>query len=125
MLYDEVICDFGNLYRAYRLAHRGKSEDPEVIAFDMDKSNRLHGLLRKLREKRWDDVFSYYRFTIRRPKVREMRHLDENEKKERLISLRSFLSFGNVNRRMLRWTGTIMDAKLNDTIMRRENDYAR
>lgn len=70
MLYDEVICDFGNLYRAYRLAHRGKSEDPEVIEFDMDKSNRLHGLLRKLKEKRWDEVFFYYRFTIRRPKVR-------------------------------------------------------
>lgn len=43
-VYNEIICDFGNIYKAYKLAHRGKSDDKEVIEFDKNKMYNLHNL---------------------------------------------------------------------------------
>ena len=47
-MYDEIICDFNNIYKAYKLAHRGKSDDREVIEFDKNKMYNLHKLQEKL-----------------------------------------------------------------------------
>ena len=53
-MYDEIICDFNNIYKAYKLAHRGKSDDKEVIEFDKNKMYNLHNLQEKLINREWD-----------------------------------------------------------------------
>lgn len=69
-LYCDVMCNFKNIYKAYKLAHRGKSEDSYVIEFDKRKMYNLKKLQSLLINKKWEEIFKYYRFTIRRPKER-------------------------------------------------------
>lgn len=69
-MYKEIMCDFNNLYKAYKLAHRGKSEDKEVIEFDKNKIYNLNKILEYLKKKEWDKIFIYYRFIIESPKRR-------------------------------------------------------
>ncbi|MBO4584244.1 MAG: RNA-directed DNA polymerase [Clostridia bacterium] len=69
-MYQEIMCDFGNIRDAYRLAHRGKSDAPEVVEFDKQRIYNLHKLRKKLIEKRWDEIFKYYSFTVTEPKQR-------------------------------------------------------
>ena len=69
-MYDEIICDFNNIYKAYKLAHRGKSDDREVIEFDKNKMYNLHKLQEKLINREWDEIFKYYRFVVTDPKKR-------------------------------------------------------
>jgi RNA-directed DNA polymerase len=69
-VYTDVICNFENLREAYRLAHRSKSECPEVIEFDRDILGNLLILKRQLINKEWDKIFEYYRFEITVPKKR-------------------------------------------------------
>lgn len=66
------MCDFGNILDAYRLAHRGKSEAPEVVEFDKNRIYNLRKLQKKLAEKRWSEIFEYYNFIVSRPKRRSI-----------------------------------------------------
>ena len=69
-MYKEIICNFNNIREAYQLAHRQKTNDSSVIEFDKDKIYNLHQLQKELEEKKWGDIFIYYRFTIYEPKTR-------------------------------------------------------
>ena len=69
-MYKEVLCNFDNIYKAYKIAHRGKSDDKEVIEFDKNKIYNLRKLQEKLLNKQWNEIFSYYRFIITDPKKR-------------------------------------------------------
>ncbi len=69
-MYQEVMCNFNNLYRAYKIAHRGKSDDKEVIEFDKNKMYNLNKLLKQLQNKEWKEIFKYYRFKLYSPKER-------------------------------------------------------
>lgn len=69
-MYKEIMCDFNNIYQAYKLAHRGKSEDKEVIEFDKNKMYNLNKILRLLEKKEWNKIFVYYRFILYDPKKR-------------------------------------------------------
>ena len=71
-MYQEIMCDFGNIRDAYRLAHRGKSDVPEVIEFDEHLAYNLHHLRKKLIAKKWDEIFRYYNFKIKEPKERSV-----------------------------------------------------
>ncbi len=69
-LYPQV-CDFTNLYYAYRAAARGKRGRPDVAAFDFD----LESNLLRLREELLDRTYrpgSYRHFTIFTPKRRKI-----------------------------------------------------
>lgn len=69
-MYQEVMCNFNNLYKAYKIAHRGKSDDKEVIEFDKNKMYNLNKLLKQLQNKEWKEIFKYYRFKLYSPKER-------------------------------------------------------
>lgn len=69
-MYKEILCNLNNLYEAYKLAHRGKSNVGEVIEFDLNKYYNLNKLLKKLEKKEWEKIFVYYRFNIYEPKER-------------------------------------------------------
>lgn len=69
-MYQEVMCNFNNLYKAYKIAHRGKSDDKEVIEFDKNKMYNLNKLLKQLQNKDWKEIFKYYRFKLYSPKER-------------------------------------------------------
>lgn len=69
-MYKEILCNFDNIYKAYKIAHRGKTDDKEVIEFDKDKIYNLKKLQEKLLNKQWDEIFTYYRFVITDPKKR-------------------------------------------------------
>lgn len=71
-MYKEIMCDFDKIYKAYKLAHRGKINAAEVIEFDKNKIYNLQRLRKKLISKSWDDIFEYYNFTIREPKERSV-----------------------------------------------------
>jgi retron-type reverse transcriptase len=65
------ICDFTNLYRAYRAAARGKRGRPDVAAFEFD----LESNLLRLREELLDRTYrpgSYRHFTVLTPKRRKI-----------------------------------------------------
>ena len=69
-MYKEIMCNFHNLYKAYKLAHAGKANDLEVIEFDKNKMHNLNKLLNQLKRKKWDEIFKYYRFKLTEPKER-------------------------------------------------------
>lgn len=69
-MYDEILCNFDNIREAYRLAHRGKTNSPDVIEFDKNKLYNLQYILNTMKKREWDKVFTYYRFTITQPKER-------------------------------------------------------
>lgn len=66
-MYKEVTA---HLYQAYKLAHRGKINNKEVIEFDKHKIENLRRLQKQIQNKEWDKIFTYYRFTITDPKIR-------------------------------------------------------
>ena len=69
-MYKEIMCNFDNLYKAYKIAHRGKSDDKEVIEFDKNKMYNLNKILKLLQAKKWGEIFKYYRFKLYLPKER-------------------------------------------------------
>lgn len=69
-MYQEIMCNFENIYDAYRLAHRGKANSPDVIEFDKHKLYNLNKILEYLQKKEWDKIFKYYRFKLYDPKER-------------------------------------------------------
>lgn len=69
-MYQEIMCNFENIYEAYRLAHRGKTNSPDVIEFDKNKLYNLNKILEYLQKKEWDKLFKYYRFKLYDPKER-------------------------------------------------------
>nr|DAJ55370.1 MAG TPA: hypothetical protein [Caudoviricetes sp.] len=69
-MYQEIMCNFENIYEAYRLAHRGKTNSPDVIEFDKHKLYNLNRILEYLQKKEWDKLFKYYRFKLYDPKER-------------------------------------------------------
>lgn len=69
-MYQEIMCNFENIYEAYRLAHRGKTNSPDVIEFDKNKLYNLNKILEYLQKKEWDKIFKYYRFKLYDPKER-------------------------------------------------------
>lgn len=66
----EILCDFNNLYRAYQLAHRGKTNTRSVVEFDQNKLYNIRKLADLMSKKEWAKVFKYYRFYIHEPKER-------------------------------------------------------
>ena len=69
-MYQEIMCNFENIYEAYRLAHRGKTNSPDVIEFDKNKLYNLNKILEYLQKKEWNKLFKYYRFKLYDPKER-------------------------------------------------------
>ena len=69
-MYKEILCNFENLYEAYYIAHRGKTNSQDVIEFDKNKLYNLNIILKQLENKEWDKIFRYYRFMIHYPKDR-------------------------------------------------------
>lgn len=69
-MYQEIMCNFENIYEAYRLAHRGKTNSPDVIEFDKHKLYNLNKILEYLQKKEWNKIFKYYRFKLYDPKDR-------------------------------------------------------
>lgn len=69
-MYQEIMCNFENIYEAYCLAHRGKTNSPDVIEFDKNKLYNLNKILEYLQKKEWDKLFKYYRFKLYDPKER-------------------------------------------------------
>lgn len=70
----EKIYSFRNLYRAYRLAARGKHCKEEVIEFELDLARNLWKLHAQLRKGTYR-VNGYHRFMIHDPKMREIQAL--------------------------------------------------
>ena len=70
----EKIYQFDNLYKAYRLAARGKRHKPDVIRFELNLSENLWRLHDEL-ESRHYCPSPYYHFTIHDPKTREIQAL--------------------------------------------------
>ena len=68
--YGQIICNFSNLLNAYHKAHCSKRNDKRVIEFDKHYIRNLHRILDLLKQKKWSEIFKYYRFTIHEPKVR-------------------------------------------------------
>ena len=67
----ERICDFGNLYQAYRVSRKGKRNTREVVEFELNAGANLAQLAEELRTETYR-LSGYYHFTIRDPKVREI-----------------------------------------------------
>lgn len=67
----EEMASYENLYRAWKLARRGKSADHEVQKFALEASARLWKLHDSL-EKRQYQPMGYYHFTVYEPKKREI-----------------------------------------------------
>jgi len=67
-LYAQV-CDFANLYAAYRAARRGKRSRADVAAFEFDMERHLLRLQSELREQRYRPG-PYHNFHIHEPKRR-------------------------------------------------------
>ena len=74
MTYFERICDFQNLYKAHKIARRGKRDTREVIEFEMNLSENLVRLSEELRNKTYK-MSGYYSFMIHDPKEREIHAL--------------------------------------------------
>jgi len=70
----EKIYRFENLYKAYRLAARGKRHKPDVIRFELNISENLWKLHDELESRSYHSS-PYYHFTIHDPKTREIEAL--------------------------------------------------
>lgn len=68
----EIMYDFDKLREAYRLARRCKASSKDVAEFDVNRMYNLRKLQEQLREKRWEEIFNYYRFYIHEPKLRQV-----------------------------------------------------
>lgn len=68
----EIMYDFDNIREAYRLARRCKANSKDVSEFDVNRVYNLRTLQKRLKEKRWDEIFNYYRFYICEPKLRKV-----------------------------------------------------
>ncbi len=65
----ERICDFENIYRAYRAARKGKRKFESVAAFEYNQEEELLKLRDELRERTWQPG-PYHSFYIHDPKQR-------------------------------------------------------
>ena len=65
------VCDFTNLYRAYRAAARGKRGRPDVAAFEFNLENEILSLHEKLVAQTYQPG-PYHSFHIREPKRRKI-----------------------------------------------------
>ena len=72
----EIMYDFDNIREAYRLARRCKANSEDVSNFDLNRIYNLRKLQKQLKEKRWDEIFNYYRFYISEPKIRKVDALE-------------------------------------------------
>lgn len=63
------ICDWDNLYEAYRKARKGKRSRPPAAAFEYHQEQNLVELVHDLRDKRYEPG-SYHSFYIHEPKRR-------------------------------------------------------
>lgn len=63
------LCDFGNLYEAWRKAAKGKRGSPAAANFEMNLADELIRLQQELVDESWKPG-SYYSFTLRDPKQR-------------------------------------------------------
>lgn len=68
----EIMYDFDNIREAYRLARRCKANSIDVSEFDLNRIYNRRKLQKQLREKRWEEIFNYYRFYISEPKIRKV-----------------------------------------------------
>ncbi|MBQ9512406.1 MAG: reverse transcriptase, partial [Lachnospiraceae bacterium] len=71
--YDKL-CDFENLYRAFRLAARGKRGKGDIIAFELDLAKNLWSLAEELKNGTYR-LSGYYHFQVHDPKTREIQAL--------------------------------------------------
>ena len=67
----EKICDFANLYAAYKASRRNKRTTREVIRFEMNAGVNIAALREELLSGSYR-LSGYYHFTIRDPKTREI-----------------------------------------------------
>ena len=67
----EKLCDFQNLYLAYKASRRSKRNKREVIEFEMETGTRIAELSEELRNGTYR-LSGYYHFTVHDPKVREI-----------------------------------------------------
>lgn len=65
----EKICDFGNLYQAYRVSKVGKGHSKSKEKFEMCALDGIYQLKRRLETKTYQ-IAPYYQFTIYEPKER-------------------------------------------------------
>ena len=70
----EEIYDFGNLYKAYRLAARGKHQRQDIIRFELNLTQNLWMLHDELERETYSPS-PYYHFTIHDPKTRAIQAL--------------------------------------------------
>ena len=70
----EKLCDFQNLYKAHKLARRGKRGNREVILFEMNLAENLVKLQQALQEGTYR-VQGYYTFPVHDPKERTIHAL--------------------------------------------------
>jgi len=63
------ICEFANLYGAYRRARRGKRDRVAVASFEFDLEHNLLALQRELRDQSYRPG-AYTNFYVREPKRR-------------------------------------------------------
>lgn len=68
----ERLFDLNVLYKAYKKAHRSKTNSLEVVEFDKNKINNLIRISKTMESKQWDKLFNYYRFFIHDPKERKV-----------------------------------------------------
>jgi hypothetical protein len=67
----EALCDFGNLYQAYKAVRKGKRGKKEVIEFEMNLAKNLCQIQRQLENKTWRQQ-PYFHFWIYEPKARSI-----------------------------------------------------
>jgi RNA-directed DNA polymerase len=67
-LYEQV-CDFGNLYKAFKKASKGKRGQPEVVAFELELEPNLIDIQDRLRAGTWRPG-PYRSFHVAEPKAR-------------------------------------------------------
>lgn len=65
----EKICDFGNLYKAYRKVKTGKGFNKSSMKFQMAALDGIHQIKRRLETKTYQ-ISPYHQFTIYEPKER-------------------------------------------------------
>lgn len=74
--YSKEMCNFENLYKAYKAAHRSKSNDKRVIKFDVNKLENINRIYRDLVNGNWERLFKYYNFKIVTSKERSIDALE-------------------------------------------------
>jgi hypothetical protein len=70
----QQLCDFETLWQANKMAHKGKTQKPEVAEFELVKGVNLHWLLSRLQTRQYR-LGNYYNFTIFDPKERDIQAL--------------------------------------------------